>query len=551
MSSSVIVLRRPVLAVLGSLCATLAVLAVASASAFAAPPTYLGSLGSFGYATGVAVEESTGNVLVTESAGPEVVDVFGERGGQPVGWPWSTPAKLTGENTPAKSFGFNGGWSGVAVDNSTGPAANAMYVADRQDAVVGEGHEVVDRFKLVRGEFEYESQLTGEPTHFAGPDGVATDADGDVYVSDTGNKMVREYSPAGAEIAKFTINGLTRSVTVDSKGDMFMWAGGPHEIKRSSDTATNAESTTAIPETESATADAIDRATNTLYVAFGGLVVEYSLATGTLVRDEEFYAQTLGGIDGIAVNEETGMIYLSVGSSVGSEVLVYQGAASHFPLTVLITGEGEVISTPAGIACSAGECTHEFEGEVTLNAAKAGAGYEFAGWIGCERVSGADCTVTAAGKVTAVFLKAGTQGPPGVGSTGEEGPTGEKGPTGAQGPAGPTGAQGQAGPTGAQGPIGPAGKVELVTCKTVKGKQHCTTKLVSGTVKFTTSGLAARATLSRHGVLYASGAARTAHGRVSLRLAPVRRLGPGKYTLTLISGAGPHKRITTESFTLS
>ena len=219
--------------------------------------------------------------------------------------------------------------------------------------------------------------------------------------------------------------------------------------------------------------------------------------------------------------------------------------------TVLITGEGEVISTPAGIACSAGECTHEFEGEVTLNAAKAGAGYEFAGWIGCERVSGADCTVTAAGKVTAVFLKAGTQGPPGVGSTGEEGPTGEKGPTGAQGPAGPTGAQGQAGPTGAQGPIGPAGKVELVTCKTVKGKQHCTTKLVSGTVKFTTSGLAARATLSRHGVLYASGAARTAHGRVSLRLAPVRRLGPGKYTLTLISGAGPHKRITTESFTLS
>jgi hypothetical protein len=36
----------------------------------------------------------------------------------------------------------------------------------------------------------------------------------------------------------------------------------------------------------------------------------------------------------------------------------------------------------------------------------------------------------------------------------------------------------------------------------------------------------------------------------SLRLTPLRNLRPGKYTLTLISGAGKHKRITSESFTL-
>ena len=98
--------------------------------------------------------------------------------------------------------------------------------------------------------------------------------------------------------------------------------------------------------------------------------------------------------------------------------------------------------------------------------------------------------------------------------------------------------------------MGPAGQVELVTCKKVKGKQHCTTKLVSSTVKFTTAGLAARATLSRHGVVYATGTARTARGRMSLRLTPLRKLQLGKYTLTLISGAGKHKRITSESFTL-
>jgi hypothetical protein len=542
MSSRVAVSRRPLLAVLASLCAVPTVPALGSASAFASPPTYLGNFGSFRYSTGLAVEESTGNVLVTESGASEVVDVFGERGGLPVGWPWSFPSTLTGEQTPAKAFAFNGSWSGVAVDNSKSAAVGAIYVADSNTGkFAGEKHEVVDRFKLVRGEFEYESQLTGEPTHFVEPDGVATDADGDVYVSDTGNKTVREYSPAGAEIAKFTISGLLRSVTVDSKGDMFMWASGPHEIKRSSDTAASAESITAIPETGSATADAIDRATNTLYVAFGGLVVEYSLATGSLVRREEFYAQTLGGIDGIAVNEKTGMIYLAV----GSEVLVYQGAPSHFPLTVLITGEGEVISMPAGIACSTNECAHEFEGEVTLTAAKAGAGYEFAGWIGCEKVSGTDCTVTAAGKVTAVFLKAGKDGPAGTGLAGEKGAGGA---TGAQGPAG---LAGLAGPQGAPGPQGPAGKVELVICKTVKAKQRCTTKLVSGTVRFTTSGLAVQARLSRHGVLYASGVARTVHGRMSLRLLPTRRLRPGKYTLTLISGTGSHKRIASESFTLS
>jgi hypothetical protein len=88
-----------------------------------------------------------------------------------------------------------------------------------------------------------------------------------------------------------------------------------------------------------------------------------------------------------------------------------------------------------------------------------------------------------------------------------------------------------------------------VTCKKVGKKQKCTTKLISGTVKFTTSS--ARATLSRHGAVYATGTERGAHGSMSLRLTPLRRLRPGNYELTLISGAGRHERIRNESFTLS
>jgi hypothetical protein len=225
-----------------------------------------------------------------------------------------------------------------------------------------------------------------------------------------------------------------------------------------------------------------------------------------------------------------------------------------FPLTVFITGEGEVISTAVGVKCSTEECSYAFQGEVTLTEANAGAGYEFAGWLGCKRVSATTCTVdvTAASEVTAVFLKAGKEGAPGKeGPAGKDGATGNEGKTGATGEKGATGVAGPQGPAGAQGPVGPAGKIELVRCKAVKGKQHCTTKLVSGTIKFTATGSAAQATLSRHGVVFASGSALATRGRMSLRLVPLRRLRPGKYTLTLISGSGKHRRISNESFTLS
>jgi hypothetical protein len=64
--------------------------------------------------------------------------------------------------------------------------------------------------------------------------------------------------------------------------------------------------------------------------------------------------------------------------------------------------------------------------------------------------------------------------------------------------------------------------------------KSCTTKLVSGTVKFTTAMRTARASLARAGVIYATGRAlRTAKGDWQLRLRYLRRVLPGRYTLTL------------------
>ena len=245
------------------------------------------------------------------------------------------------------------------------------------------------------------------------------------------------------------------------------------------------------------------------------------------------------------------------------------------PLTVFVTGEGTVTSNPAGITncgpLGGVECTNQFKGAVTLTATpKPSSGYVFVGWLGCKKASATTCEidVTTASEVTAVFLLEGKEGskgttgptgPPGApglngeqgekgvaGTNGTEGQNGIPGPGGPQGPIGPTGAQGPAGPAGKEGP---AGKVQVVTCTKSGKKQKCTTKTISGTIKLTTSS--ARATLSRHGVVYAAGAARAGrvHGNMSLRLLLLRKLKPGKYTLTLISGSGKHETIQREAFT--
>ena len=87
-------------------------------------------------------------------------------------------------------------------------------------------------------------------------------------------------------------------------------------------------------------------------------------------------------------------------------------------------GGGTVTSTPAGINCGPEPCQATFgEGEEVELAATAATGSVFAGWIGCQPLSGevSKCKVTvegpAATNVTAVFLTEGTEGEAGEGVT--------------------------------------------------------------------------------------------------------------------------------------
>jgi hypothetical protein len=373
---------------------------------------------------------------------------------------------------------------------------------------------------------------------------ATVDNSGNVHVANTEAKIKEASGWKSTDIDGSTpLHGVactsaTSCFAVDGEGNVFDLAvnsSGEATVSKHDIDGTN--DLTAITCTEGFMCVAVDSTGNVFVSSDGGTTWNDQLALGSDLTSVSCASSSL-----------------CVTADTAGDVTAF--APPLFPLTVFLTGEGEVTLTPAGIKCSTEECSYAFEGEVTLTAAKAGAGYEFAGWIGCRKISATTCTVdvAAASEVTAVFLKAAKEGPAGQeGQAGKEGSAGNEGKAGATGPAGErgaTGAKGPAGPTGAQGATGPAGKVELVTCTTVKGKQHCTAKLVSGAVKFTTTGQIARATVSRHGVVYAAGTARIVHGHTSLRLLPVRRLRTGKYRLTLISGTGRNERISSESFML-
>jgi hypothetical protein len=96
----------------------------------------------------------------------------------------------------------------------------------------------------------------------------------------------------------------------------------------------------------------------------------------------------------------------SAGAS-ASTTLTVSGQTSQFFLSVFRAGAGAggVSSSPAGISCGT-DCSEAYNSgtSVTLTA-NAATGSTFAGWSGCDTVSGATCTVTmnAARSVTATF----------------------------------------------------------------------------------------------------------------------------------------------------
>ena len=127
----------------------------------------------------------------------------------------------------------------------------------------------------------------------------------------------------------------------------------------------------------------------------------------------------------------------------------------------------------------------------------------------------------------------------------------------------PQGPSGNNGTNGTNGKNGKNGQIELVVChkvtttttvnghKVKKTVQKCTTRLVSGPVKFTIDGDDLGASVSRAGIVYARGyAVPEGRGRYQLVLHRLRRARPGRYTLTLRQRGGKHQIVHRTQITL-
>lgn len=90
-----------------------------------------------------------------------------------------------------------------------------------------------------------------------------------------------------------------------------------------------------------------------------------------------------------------------------------------------------------------------------------------------------------------------------------------------------------------------------MTCTKKGGKQTCTTKLVTGPVKFTTAAAARKATLSRHGKVFAIGSVRKVNGHIEFLSSDPRTLPRGRYTLTIARKTAGHITETREAITIT
>jgi hypothetical protein len=253
--------------VLGLLLLAFAILAVWAVPALA-ERTHVpkATFGAFASPSGIAIDQTNGNVFVADGESNGSVEIFGPEGGAPSG---VTATKIEG-------FDFSNGPPSLAIDGSpASPSHGALYVTDVE-------HQVVKKFVLVGG--EYKAAGTLEPTPPAQPlyrpRGVAVDAQGNVFVANEGGfnqpdgNTIVEFDPDGDEVApRFhgvgTVGGAS-ALAFDSAGDLFIQSRDGVGVWKLDANASGEVELSAQPTqvtTGSPTGIAIDQAIDTLYIA--------------------------------------------------------------------------------------------------------------------------------------------------------------------------------------------------------------------------------------------------------------------------------------------
>jgi len=254
---------------------------------------HLGSLEGFTKPSGVAVDEATGNVFVSDSSAG-IVKIFGAEGEPAVGL----------ASTEISGFNFCGEPSGVAVDNAAGsPSKGVLYVADICN-------NAVKKLTLNPATEEYElvGELSASPS-LSEPLDVTVDTHGNVFVADWGSSSIVEFSSTGTETGRIDTSSLFHpsSVAVDSLGDLFVQGYGidTSVYKWQANGSGQIEAST-VPTLIVAAPNsgvAVDPSTDQLYTAREDHVEQYDALSGSKVT--EFGSGFLGSSERLAADATT------------------------------------------------------------------------------------------------------------------------------------------------------------------------------------------------------------------------------------------------------
>ena len=294
------------LAVLAGLLAILALCVSAPAQAAITHP-YTGvsfgpkgvASGSFENAVGVAVQQSTGEVFVLESGNGGRVYKF-DSAGEPVDF------SSSGTNIIEGVGAAGGSEAEIAVDESSGPDAGDIYVANN-GAV---------RIYAASGTFL--GELSGGEMC-----GVAVDPSGNVYVGIYG-ETVRRYTPTSNPVTNADETGTMKglhgicNIAVDASGDVYAanYSGSvtKYDAMQFGSLSASGESVDSQGRTL-----AVDAASSDVLIDEESKFAQYDGATEPPElegRSGASGAGALGNSFGIAVNHESGDVYVGDGGTV-------------------------------------------------------------------------------------------------------------------------------------------------------------------------------------------------------------------------------------------
>ncbi len=324
-------------------------------TSFGAPGDSGGQFGS-GSPNGSAFDEAAGFLYVADGANHRI-EKFQADGTFVAAWGWGVADGNAASQvcTTGCQAGIAGSGAGqfdaphfIAVDNSAGPSAGDVYVADTNT-------NLVQKFDSAGGliaTWAAGGQLDGSTATdgpFGSITGLAVDGAGTLDVFDATSRMF-QFTAGGTFTTDFTTLRASSpdGLAVDSAGNFFK-ANGDGSVQKFGPTGASIGQ---VSDDGAATGLAVDPATDDLYVAFGDHVNRYAFdGSGAVIQPdsstctfglvvgcgatETFGSPDIGAAGGLAVSGSSAKLYVSDQGSGEIDVFAPPGPAVTKPATIV------------------------------------------------------------------------------------------------------------------------------------------------------------------------------------------------------------------------